>query len=62
MLTYNNWKENWDYDWYEGPQEILFLLLQTILTIPIDIILSPIEIIAYILYKFKNRKRRKNKC
>lgn len=62
MLTYSSWEKNWGYSWCEEPQEILLLILQTILLIPIDIILSPIEVIAYILYKFKNKERKKKKC
>lgn len=46
QVTYNMWKE---------PIDFLYLILGLILTIPLDIILSPIEIIGFVLYKIFNK-------
>ena len=53
MFTFYAWKEINLYSLYDI---FLGVLLSTI-TIPIDLILVPFEIIAFIIYKIANKKR-----
>ena len=50
MITYNIWR-NLFYGWFTEPLDYLLAILGSIITIPIDILLSPLEIIAFIIYK-----------
>lgn len=43
---------------YSEPQDFLFAILISIVSIPLDIILLPFELMALILYKI-NKNRRK---
>ena len=58
MLTYSVWKNFIDYIeiW-----EILSAVSVSIFTIPIDILISPLEIISIIIYK-KMKRKKKSKC
>lgn len=51
MLTYNRFEDLMSFKLYNEPMDYLGFLLSCILTIPLDILLFPLEIIAYILYK-----------
>ena len=56
MLTYSVWKNFIDYIeiW-----EILSAVSVSIFTIPIDILISPLEIISIIIYKIMKRRKKK---
>lgn len=63
MFLYELWKE--EGLWLDKPIDMLIVILKTIVILPIDIILSPIELIAYLIFKIKERrelKRRAEKC
>ena len=55
MLTFYAWKEIRTSSLYDV---FLGVFLST-MTIPIDLILVPFEIIAFIIYKIANKKKRK---
>ena len=50
MLTYKIWEEV-VYTFFRTPLDYLLAILGSIITIPIDILLSPLEILAFIVYK-----------
>ena len=54
MLTIKLWKDVY-MNIFNEPIDYLFGVLGTILTIPIDLILSPFEIIGFILYRILER-------
>lgn len=54
MLTIKLWKDVY-MDIFEEPIDYFLGVLGTILTVPIDLILSPFEIIGFILYKILER-------
>lgn len=54
MLTIKLWKDVY-MDIFEEPIDYFLGVLGTILTVPIDLILSPFEIIVFILYKILER-------
>ena len=57
MLLYQLWKEeSW---WLDEPIDMLLFILKVIAILPLDIILSPIEIIAYSIFKIKERRKLK---
>ena len=53
----------WEHHTFSGPEAYDFLLaiLTSIVSIPLDIILSPLELIAFILYKNRRNKLYGNK-
>lgn len=56
MLTYSVWKT---FIIYIEIWEILSAVFVTIFTIPIDILISPLEIISFIIYKIMKRRKKK---
>lgn len=50
MITFKIWKIIY-YSFWTEPIIYLWGILGSIITIPLDILLSPIEIIAYTVYK-----------
>ena len=55
MLTMKIWEDFvpsyfWGYKYYEGIKVLIGILL-TLITIPLDILLCPLEIIAFIVMK-----------
>lgn len=55
MFTFYAWKEINLYSLYD----IFLGVLLSAMTIPIDLILVPFEIIAFIIYKIANKEKRK---
>lgn len=55
MITYNWWKEHVN-GWSVEPVDYLGCLVLSIITIPLDIVLSPFELIAFIIYKVREGK------
>lgn len=55
MITKYLWETTALYKWFAEPIDYLFALLGSIVTIPLDLILSPFEIIGLILYKIFNK-------
>lgn len=51
MLTIELWKRSVTYVHFPEPIDYFLAISGSILTIPVDIILSPIEIIGLVLYK-----------
>lgn len=65
MFTYGVWKEfvikKVKKPWLDGDLEyveVVFAVLLSLFSIPIDLLLSPIEIIGLIIYKIINRKKK----
>jgi hypothetical protein len=54
MLTHKIWEEV-IYTFFITPLDYLLAILGSIITIPLDILLSPLEIVAFIIYKIKER-------
>ena len=54
MFTFYAWKELKLYSLYD----IFLGVLLSTMTIPIDLILVPFEIIAFIIYKIANKEKR----
>lgn len=55
MITIKFWKDVlWDI--CTEPIDFMFGVIGTMITIPLDIVLFPIEIIAFIIYKILERK------
>lgn len=54
MFTFYAWKELNLYSLYD----IFLGVLLSAMSIPIDLILVPFEIIAFIIYKIANKKKR----
>lgn len=52
MITYRIW-DDLDSTWFPEPLDVLLTILGSLLTIPLDLLLAPIEIIAFIIYKVK---------
>lgn len=52
MITYKIW-DDLDSLWFPELVDVLLTILISILTIPLDLILAPIELIAFIIYKVK---------
>lgn len=50
MITYSIWRELF-YGWFNEPLDYLLAIIGSIFTIPLDILLFPLEIIAFIIYK-----------
>ena len=64
MFLYQLWKEeSW---WLDEPIDMLLFILKAIVVLLVDIIISPIELITYIIFKIKERrelkKELKKKC
>lgn len=55
MITIKFWKDVLS-DICTEPIDFMIGVLGTIITIPLDIVLFPIEIIAFIIYKILERK------
>lgn len=55
MITIKFWKDV-IFELYTEPIDLMIGVLGTIITIPLDIVLFPIEIIAFIIYKILERK------
>lgn len=55
MFTFYAWKELNLYSLYD----IFLGVLVSTLSIPVDLILVPFEIIAFIIYKIANKEKRK---
>ena len=55
MLTYKLW-ENTYYTFFVGPIDYLLAIIGSIFTIPLDILLSPLEILALIVYKIVEKE------
>lgn len=64
MFLYQLWKE--ESFWLDKPIDMLMFILKAIVVLLLDIIISPIELIAYIIFKIKERrelkKEFKKKC
>ena len=64
MFLYQIWKE--ECLWLDEPIDMLLFILKAIVVLLVDIIISPIELIAYIIFKIKERrefkKELKKKC
>ena len=50
MITHKIWK-NVFYSLFNTPTDYLLAIIFSIITIPLDILLLPLEIIAFIIYK-----------
>lgn len=50
MIT-NYWWDEMTYRFYVGPIHYLSAILGFIITVPLDILLLPFELVAFILYK-----------
>lgn len=55
MITIKFWKDV-ILELYTDPIDGMFGVLGTIITVPLDIVLFPIEIITFIIYKILERK------
>ena len=55
MLTIKFWKDI-IFELFTEPIDFMLGVLGTMITIPLDIALSPIEIIAFIIYKISKRR------
>ncbi len=55
MLTIKFWKDI-IFELYTEPIDFMLGVLGTMITIPLDITLSPIEIIAFIIYKISKKE------
>ena len=55
MITIKFWKDV-IFEVYTEAIDLMIGVLGTIITIPLDIVLFPIEIIAFIIYKILERK------
>lgn len=55
MLTYKLWKDYTEYD--PDALTYLYCLVASILYILLDVVLSPFELIAFIMFKIKEGKR-----
>lgn len=51
MLTKNLWENSVYYKFFASPIDYLLALLGSLITLPLDIILSPFELIGLVLYK-----------
>jgi len=49
MLTYYFWRYSEEFENY------IIAMLMTVLVLPLDILLSPVEIITFIIWKVRNR-------
>ena len=58
MLTIKLWIDVY-MDIFNEPIDYFLGVIRTLLTIPIDLILAPFEIIGFILYKILERRMRK---
>ena len=56
MITKELWAKLIYYNWFPDAIDYLLLVIGSIITIPLDILLSPLEIIAFILYKIFERE------
>jgi hypothetical protein len=56
MLMYLIWTELAPNCFYYPLYRVFGCLIISIFAIPIDLILSPLEILAYIIYKFLNKE------
>ena len=56
-------KHWWEIHTFAGPEPYDFLLaiLTSIISIPLDVLLSPLELVAFILYKNRRKKLYGNK-
>lgn len=59
MITHSIWdeRENWFCSWYDSPNDLNIILkcvFATPFALAFDILFSPFEIIAYIIYKILN--------
>ena len=54
MITYSIWN-NLFYTCFAEPFDYLLAIISSIFTIPLDILLLPLEIVAFIVYKIKER-------
>lgn len=62
MLTYILWRDIFKLEELEylGPGYVLLLVILTLITMPIDLIFSPLEVIAVLIYmaiKLRSKKR-----
>lgn len=57
MLTIKLWIDVY-MDIFNEPIDYFLGVIRTILTIPIDLILAPFEIIGFILYKILEKKKK----
>ena len=55
MLTIKFWKDI-IFELFTEPIDLMLGVLGTMITIPLDIALSPIEIIAFIIYKISKKE------
>ena len=64
MFLYQLWEE--ESFWLDKPIDMLMFILKAIVVLLLDITISPIELIAYIIFKIKERrelkKEVKKKC
>ena len=56
-MTTKYWWEYHTFRSYLEPQDFLFAILISIVSIPADIVLSPFELIALIVYKIHEKRR-----
>lgn len=54
MLTRVLWEECIT-SWHRDPFDYFMAMIGSVVTIPLDIALSPIELIAWIIYKVRDR-------
>lgn len=55
MITYKIWEEL-SCTFFRGPLDYLLTILWSIVAIPVDLLLSPLEILALIVYKIKEKE------
>lgn len=55
MITYKIWEELFC-TFFVSPIDYLWAILGSIITIPIDFLLFPLEILALIVYKIKEKE------
>lgn len=55
MITYKIWREL-SYNIFTEPEEYLLAIIGSIFSVPLDILLFPLEIVAFIIYKIKEKE------
>lgn len=55
MITFKIWEEL-TYTLFVSPTDYLLAIIGSIIAIPVDLLLSPLEILALIIYKIREKE------